>query len=529
MNPKTFTALFDDVTARRPDHVAVDDGEWRLTYRELNAHGTSFARRLIEEGVAARDRVVVLSERGIPGLVAILGALKAGAVYVPLDPQNPPARLAYILEDVRPAMVIGAERQLEPARIIGARCVALDELRAGLSAGGVRPDRLPSLPRVDERDVAYCMYTSGSTGEPRGVEIEHRSVVAFIRAFNAYMRLDDDSRYLNTSPYYFDVSISDVLMPLALGATVYMVRNLLPPGRVLERIEQGRVTHFCPPAPLLTLLCGPGSTFEKRSLTSLECIMTGAEVIGRHVVEKWLGAVPGLRILNAYGPTEATCACLAHEITSANLADHAELPIGRPFDGIDAVLLDPDTGQPSEVLTGELAVAGAQVMRGYWNRPAETAVRTVVRNGRAYYRTGDICEIDGEGRYYFRGRKDNEVKVRGYRVNLDEISQALLRDDRVSQALAGMLKLPTGDTALGVALVLKQPESVAGIDDIVGALGRRLPAYMLPQHGLICDGFPKLPSGKTDARRTIELLSDGVNRYGSRWLRLAGSVVAPVA
>jgi acyl-coenzyme A synthetase/AMP-(fatty) acid ligase len=117
--------------------------------------------------------------------------------------------------------------------------------------------------------------------------------------------------------------------------------------------------------------------------------------------------------------------------------------------------------------------------------------------------------------------------VRGYRVNLDEVSQALLRDDRVSQALAGMLKLPTGDNAVGVAVVLKDAAGAAVIDDIVAALAKRLPVYMLPQHGMICDGFPKLPSGKTDARRTIALLADGVNRYGSRWLTLAGGVVGP--
>jgi non-ribosomal peptide synthetase component F len=332
MSGETFTTLFDTTAARRPDHLAVDDGEWRLTYRELDAHGAWLAARLIAERVAPQERVVVLAERGIPGLVAILGALKAGAVYVPLDPQNPPGRLAEIVADVRPAIVVAAERQLEVGRRVGARCLALDDVRAQLASA--HPGAAGrSLPHVDEHDVAYCMYTSGSTGTPRGVEIEHRSVVAFIRAFDAYMHFTDDSRCLNTAPYHFDVSVSDVLMPLALGASVYMVRNLLPPSRVLERIEQARVTHFCPPAPLLTLLCGPGSTFEKRTLTSLRCIMTGAEVIGRHVVEKWLGAVPGLRLLNAYGPTEATCACMAHEITAANLGDASATMGSSPSGG----------------------------------------------------------------------------------------------------------------------------------------------------------------------------------------------------
>ncbi len=524
----TVIKLLEETAARWPGKLAVDDGDYRLTYAELDAHGRALAVRLIDEGLAVQDRVAILCERGIPELVAIIGTLKAGAIYVPLDPENPETRLRQILDDIQPTVVIGAKRKLD-IRVTGrVRSIAFDELIAAMDHGASGSATDIDRRCAGEEDVAYCMYTSGSTGQPRGVEIEHRSVAAFIRAFNAYMRLDEHSRCLSTSPFYFDVSASDLLMPLVLGATVYIVRSVLPPSRVLERIDAVRVTHFCPPAPLLTLLCGPGSTFERRDLTSLQCIMTGAEVIARPVVCRWLNKVPGLRILNAYGPTEATCACMAHEITSQNFANYSELPIGRPFEGVDVQLLD-SNGRPDPVLTtGELAIAGVQVMRGYWNRPLETAARTVVA-GRRYYKSGDLCEVDQEGRYYFRGRKDNEVKLRGYRVNLDEIRRALLHDDRLNQALAGMLKLKNGEARLGVAVVLKVPATLAVLEDVVNSLKKRLPVYMLPEYALICESFPTLPSGKTDSRRTIELLADGVNKHAARWFKLDQGSLEPLA
>jgi amino acid adenylation domain-containing protein len=525
------TELLEQTTARWPDKLAVDDGEYRLTYSELDAQGNALAAQLMDEGLAVQDRVAILCERGIAGVVAIISTLKAGAIYVPLDPHNPEIRLRQILDDIQPAVVIGARQKLNAKVAGGVYSIALEDLTAAIvsnATGGI--DRAVRAPQrcAEERDVAYCMYTSGSTGEPRGVEIEHRSLLAFIRAFDAYMRFDEDCRCLSTSPYYFDVSASDLLMPLVLGATVYMVRSVLPPSRVLERIETARITHFCPPAPLLTLLCGPGSTFERRDLASLRCIMTGAEVIARPVVAKWLNKVPGVRILNAYGPTEATCACMAHEITSKNFADYGELPIGRPFEGIDLHLLDPDGLPDPNLTTGELAIAGTQVMRGYWNRPAETAAR-ILDAERRYYKSGDLCEVDQQGQYYFRGRKDNEIKLRGYRVNLDEIRRALLHDDRLSQAVAGILNLKSGQASLGVAVVLRAPGTLAVLEDVVSSLSQRLPTYMLPEYGLICDSFPSLPSGKTDTRRTIELLADGVNAHASRWFKLDRGILEPLA
>ena len=140
-----------------------------------------------------------------------------------------------------------------------------------------------------------------------------------------------------------------------------------------------------------------------------------------------------------------------------------------------------------------------------------------------------MCEVDEEGRYYFRGRKDNEVKLRGYRVNLDEVRRALLHDDRLSQAVVGILKLKSGQTSLGVAVVLRAPRTLAMLEEVVGSLSQRLPAYMLPEYGLICEGFPSLPSGKTDTRRTIELLADGVNTHAARWFKLDRGIPEPLA
>jgi acyl-CoA synthetase (AMP-forming)/AMP-acid ligase II len=191
-------------------------------------------------------------------------------------------------------------------------------------------------------------------------------------------------------------------------------------------------------------------------------------------------------------------------------------------------------GVPVPDQVGELAIAGSQLMSGYWNRPDDTAAKTTILDSEVYYKTGDICEVDSEGNYYFKGRRDNEVKIRGYRTNLEEVHKTLLHDGRVREAVVGVVRVKSADPVLGVALVLKSYDegdlsSPKIISEIITALKQHLPGYMVPQYGMICDTFPKLASGKTDKRRTIELLNHGVDSCRSRFVRLDRGSLRPLA
>ena len=532
----TFTGTLQEVALRRPDALAVVNGESILTYRDLDAHSTMIAREFVAQGIQPQDRVAILAQRGIPALVAILGAMKAGTVYVPLDPANPQRRLERLLDEVQPSMIIGSSRHIDLSSTAKARSAqhwTLDQIEARFQ----RPTDWKSpgapsaaLPEIEPTATAYCMFTSGSTGEPRGVNIRHESIIAFFRGIAPLMRFNEGARCLNTSPIYFDVSIVDTLMPLALGATVYTVEKLLPPCDLLDRIQQARITHFCPPAPLLTLLCAPGSGFERRRFPSLEYIMTGAEVVSPHVIGSWLAAQPPLRILNAYGPTEATCACLAHEITASNFDPTEPIPIGRPFDGVDAILLEPETGTPASDGSGELAVAGKQLMASYRNHQQETDARMQTVGAQLFYKTGDICDIDHNGRFHFRGRKDNEVKFRGFRINLEEIRKAALADERVGEAVVVLVKPREMNPVLGIAWVLTWTEGrmpkVAG--ELMDALRLQVPAYMIPHVGMVCDKLPRLPSGKTDTRKVQDLLNLSVAAHRCKFLKLECDKVTPM-
>jgi len=512
------------ISARRwATKIAVADDTQQLSYNQLDECSTAMACRLLAHGVRQGDRVAILDDRGIDGLIGLLAVLKTAGAYVPFDPRTPTLRLSRLLAEIKPSIVMIASRHTERVK------AAVGEWQS-VTLETIDPSkaRESSLPMCDASDVAYCMYTSGSTGEPRGVEIEHRSIIAFFEGFNPHFHLTSEARCLNTSPYYFDVSVADVLMPLAYGATVYFLPNVLPPGRVLDAIEKHRITHICPPAPLLTLLCGPGTAFERRALHSLRYIMTGAEVVSREVVRKWLSRVPGLRIVNAYGPTEAACACFCQEITSENYHDFSDFPIGRPFNGVHPILLN-ENGIAQGRRRGELAVAGAQVMRGYYQHSAETTGRILLQEGRRYYRTGDICEVDAFGRYYFRGRVDNEVKFKGYRVNLDEICVALKRDVRVLQAVAGVVKLHSDQPVLCAALILRDRAGLSAAQQILTALRHWIPAYMVPEYAVVFDAFPQLPSGKTDTKAAFDLVSRAAAELGITWARVSAGTVEPLA
>ncbi|MBO9497485.1 AMP-binding protein, partial [Thalassotalea sp. G20_0] len=322
---------------------------------------------------------------------------------------------------------------------------------------------------------AYVLYTSGSTGVPNGVRISHRAMIDFFNAVNVYMGVEQRSRCLNTSAMYFDVSVVDTLLPLYQGASVWLSPEFPMPLRIIELIEQEQITHLCGVGSTQTVLTStPG--FEQRSWPHLKTIMTGAEVLNPKTMQQWIDVAPNVHILNGYGPTEATCVCTVFTINAANVDKYEAYPIGSPLAGI-SVLIDESNDSESE--QGELWIAGSQLLTGYLNRPDLNENRIVVVNGTRYYRTGDLVERDDQGKLIFLGRCDDQVKVRGYRIHLDDVATPFRNQKEISDAVAVNIK----HDQLGECLVIvvntnSSSDRWAAVFESAKSL---LPPYMRPK------------------------------------------------
>ncbi|WP_339158217.1 amino acid adenylation domain-containing protein [Paenibacillus sp. FSL W8-0186] len=501
---------------KQPNKMAVQDSRHSLTYAELDKHSLACAAALSQWGITRGDRIICFAQKEVSLVAAIIGCLRLGVGYVPVDPKNPPGRLQHIAREIAPKAVILPEKMLAEAAGLDPEIKRIP--LESISPFHAKPCHLTedsisgqAWPDIDISDMAYCMYTSGSTGMPKGVVIEHRSMLAFFAAVNEFMNITEESVCMNTSPFYFDVSIVDTLLPLYCGASVYLYDEFMIPSLVLQYIARRRITHFAAVAPILSLL-SEEPHFGKEDFSSLKRIMTGAEVLNVKSIQRWLQEVPALTIINGYGPTEATCVCLAHPITAANVNDHHLFPIGRPLTGINALLID-QAGEIIETpgVSGELLVAGDQLMRGYWSNPEATKSRLVAIHGEVYYRTGDICQQDEQGLYHFIGRGDDEVKILGYRINLNEIRGAIGEIPLVKDFILSIIHEEGRGKVLAAAIILKDGDPELGkLADVQAALKDKLLDYMVPRYLLLCTGFPKLPSGKTDAKRIARYIEEQI-------------------
>jgi acyl-coenzyme A synthetase/AMP-(fatty) acid ligase len=317
---------------------------------------------------------------------------------------------------------------------------------------------------------------------------------------------------LNTSPFHFDVSVVDTLLPLSQGATVYLSGDVVLPGLLLDKLERLRITHVCAVASTLNML-SRGRNLESRAL-NLVCIMTGAEVLNVPAIQTWLRAVPGVTIINGYGPTEATCVCVAHPITEIEAGRQAPYPIGFPLQGVDVQVCD-DDGRPVQAgVVGEIVVGGGQLMREYLGRPEETRARWLELDGKRFYRTGDLGQKDHTGLLSFVGRVDQEVKLRGYRVHLNEVRQALLEQPGVDDAALHLVDHGLRGRDLAATVLSHELATPHSGSRILEQLRARLPEYMVPRYLLLTSVFPKLPSGKIDQRALDKAAQAHVARAG---------------
>lgn len=502
-----------------PDRPAVHDGRSGLTFAELEQQARALAAWLSERGVGRGDRVAILAEKQAIMPVLAIGIWKCGAVYVPLDAAQPVHRLRSLLGRLQPRVVIALDDR-EPA-VADVRWADRTQLDTILSRPV--PDRSVVAHRPE--DTAYIIFTSGSTGAPKGVEISVASLIAYFGSHNDVLRFTPESRVLSLSPFHFDVSIEDTLLPLSLGAFVYQFRGVHA-GAVMRAIMmRERITHLIAVSTLLTMITAGGRHVTRENFPCLQMVMTGAEVCDPGVINAWKTSLPDVRVINVYGPTEATIVCTAYEIERVDPERRSSYPIGRPLRGVAARIVDDGAEVHEHGRVGELWVGGEQVMRGYFDQPKETARRVVEVDGVRYYRTGDMCSYDADGNIVFHGRNDDEVKLAGRRIHLGEIRQTVLGCPGVERAAVALVPRHGHEV---IALVVMAPEW-AVVADVEKRLTDSLPGYMRPALVAWSPELAVSATGKTDESRLMRRLSEAAQRStASHFAFTPGGDIEPV-
>ncbi|WNV85477.1 amino acid adenylation domain-containing protein [Umezawaea sp. Da 62-37] len=504
--------LVADTAAARPDDVAVVAGLDRLTYRQLDERANQVAHALLADGLTAEDVVAVVTERSIPWLVAVLGVLKAGGCYLPVEPHFPVERIAAMLtrsacglaltDDVGRA-VLDRLGDLAP----GIRSRVVDDVaRAG------HPSTDPAV-AVSAGQLAYIYFTSGSTGEPKGVMCEQEGMLNHVLAKIDDMGLRAGTVVAQTAPQCFDISLWQLLAPLVVGGTVVVVSQqaLLDVEQFVGELDRRRVEVAQLVPSYLEVLLGH---LERgpRALPALRCVSATGEPLKAALVRRWFAALPEVLLVNAYGLTE-TCDDTNHEVMSGP-PPGARVPLGRAIPGAGVHVVDGNLMPVPLGATGEIVFSGRCLARGYVNDPVRTAQAFTANphdRGRRIYRSGDFGRWTPDGRLEFSGRRDTQVKIRGFRIEIEEIEDRLLRVPGVREA-AVIVADATG-TARLVACYSASPSLAPG--PLVEALARTLPDYMVPMDWYWLDVLPLTGNGKVD-RNELARVTGGLHRVVPR-------------
>ncbi|WP_271537163.1 non-ribosomal peptide synthetase, partial [Bradyrhizobium sp. CCBAU 45321] len=490
----TIVAQIEARAAASPSSIALIFGERQVSYGELNARANRLAWRLREHGIG-RDRLVgVALERSVELIVGVLAVLKAGGAYLPLDPDYPSERLLHMLRDSGTALVLTQELLLSHlAPVImdaGAEAWTIDkEGEANIEAPAGNPDAA-----LQPDNLAYVMYTSGSTGVPKGVACSHRALAARLGWMQGEYRLDPAETLLHKTPFSFDVSVWEMLWPLATGARL----AIAPPGAhreprlLVNAVIAHDVTtlHFVPQM-LEHFVTEPGAP----RCTSLKRLFAGGEALSLDLMTRVRAAFPNVRFDNRYGPTEALI-----NATYWTCRDEGatRVPIGRPIPGVTIRILDADLNMVPAGVTGELFIGGAGLARGYWRREKLTAERFIPdrfgEEGERLYRSGDLARWRADGAIDYVGRADHQVKIRGFRIEPGEIEARLLDQPGVRSAVVVARDVGMGRQLVGYVSGSGQLTE-AGLRTALSAV---LPDYMVPSRIAVLERLPLMPSGKVD-------------------------------
>lgn len=492
----TLSEVFEAQVDFSAERIAVECGSVQMTYRELDQSANQLASHLRSFHVGVEDTVAFWLPRSKEVYVALLGILKAGAAYVPLDSEYPADRVAYILQDAGCKLVVTTSEYVDRLEGFQGTVVLLDRdwpLIAALSS-----HRLTSLEaKARSENLCYVIYTSGSTGKPKGVKIEHRNAVHLIKTEAARFALSTDDRVYQGFSIAFDASVEELWLAWCAGATlVAALPNMIHAGPDLPRLltERNVTVLSCVPT-LLAMMEG--------ELPTVRILIVGGETCSADLVHRW--CVPGRRMFNTYGPTEATVIATWTECERGKA-----VTIGEPLPGYTAFVLDENGHELPPGNVGELYLGGVGLARGYMGRDDLTQERflfktvgTLKKEPQRLYRTGDLTQWTQDGQLDFCGRADGQIKLRGFRVELSEIESELLRCPGVRAAAVNVWEDAIGVQEL-VAYLVPRSDSEIDPEQLRHTLRQALPVYMIPTHFETIDSLPTLTSGKVDRKRLPE-------------------------
>jgi amino acid adenylation domain-containing protein len=516
-----LTHAIDRSASAAPEHEAVRYGGAALTYAQLARRANGMAHTLQASGVGRGDRVGIYMNKSLDSAVAMYGIMKAGGAYVPLDPFAPAARLAMVIRDCGIRHLVTTDAKLDQGGLLAEDTGSLACLIGASSREGFRTISWPEVlasecgdpPPADltEQDLAYILYTSGSTGTPKGIMHTHRSGLSFAEWGADAYGLTAADRVSNHAPLHFDLSTFDFFAAAQAGATTVIVPEAITklPGDLARLMARERISvWYSVPFALIQLL--ERGRLDAHDLSALRWILFAGEVFPTKHLRRLMAALRHVRFSNLFGPTE-TNVCTAYDLPAV-LADGDEpVSIGRPCRNIEALIVDESDAPVARGDAGELLIRGGVVMRGYWGRPdlnTRAFYRRPVFGGHfedVFYRTGDLVEDLGDGNLKYLGRKDRQIKTRGYRVELDEVEAAMLAHPSVEEAAAFTVPDGQGSHLIEAAVTAKPGQSVTP-EEVINLAAGRLPAYAVPMRVRVLAEFPRTSTGKI-SRRELEALA----------------------
>jgi amino acid adenylation domain-containing protein len=500
--------LFEEQVKRSPDQIALICADQRLTYRELNTRANQLARHLQAQGVEPETLIGLYMERSVDIAISILGILKAGCAYVPLDHRSPKERLSTILEDTQIAIILTQTKLIKDLsnHQASVNCIDINVYEEEL----IPENQELFISQVAPQHLAYVMYTSGSTGKPKGVEMPHNSISNYIQSLNQILEINAEDVYLHTTSFPFSSSMRQLMLPLTVGAKIVMAtqEQIKNPLILFELIQKERVTVFDTVQSVWRYILQALEeldhvTREKLLESNLRLLLFSGGLLPKELFQKVRSTVKDkARIVNVYGQTESIGVC-AYPIPDGFDQELVYLPIGRPYPYLEVYILDENLQPVPTGEVGEMHVAGAGLARGYLNRPELTQEKFIAHPfsqepGARLYKTGDLARQLPDGNFECVGRADFQVKIRGIRVELGEIETTILAHPAVQDVvIVTRIVDISGEPSLVAYIVLK-PEQKLTNKELRNFIKDKLPDYMIPATFVVLDALPLTPNGKID-------------------------------
>ena len=478
-----------------PQQCAVYEEGVEYSYARFHEDACKVAASFADHGVEGHA-VVVFAEKTYLTWAVMMGALRAGAFYVPVDATVPAARVESILSALEGAVLV---TDAKTADVCAVASVTVDRLFEGAA------ENAPIVTTVFDTNPAYVLFTSGSTGTPKGVAVSHRAIMDFIEGFTGTFGFASDDRIANQAPFDFDVSVKDIYSALAVGATLVLVPRdyFVRPAQLVEYLDDARITNMTWAVAALCLISG-FKALELRPLSTVRRVMFSGEVMPYRHLKQWMAHLPEASFVNLYGPTEITCNCLYHMLYR-NRDYSGGIPLGVAFPQREVLLVNEENQLVTEAGgIGEIVVRGTSLALGYVANPEQTA-RVFKQNPThnrfpdRVYCTGDLAELSAEGELFFRGRRDNQIKFQGHRIELEELDAVFERIEGVSRCRCAYEEKRQRLYAFY--------EGVPEADDVTAQVRTMIPAAMVPTKVTRVEEMPLTKNGKVDRKALLELVS----------------------